>query len=103
MVSTPFGPIAGPMKGSGSEEIEPAEGGGVGELRREFCGLLLPVGVMTVMMLETLVRFSVSWRERLRMTSDFIERGRRVPCSFKLCADIKVLNGRRANDRSGFV
>jgi len=70
------------IKGSGPEELDPADGGGVGEFRREFWRLF--GGVITVMMLETLVLFSVSCRERLRMTSDFIESGRLFPWSFKL-------------------
>lgn len=65
------------MNGSGPEELDPADGGGVGELRREFWRL--PAGVITVIILETLVLFSVSWRDRFRMTSDFIESGRLFP------------------------
>ncbi len=70
---------AGEAKSAGTETETGSVGdvvGGVGEVRREAPGEAEGVS-------EEEVPRRASCRERLRMTSDFIEEGRFSPCNFR--------------------
>jgi hypothetical protein len=87
MPSRELGPIAGVVKVSEGEVGEAEGGGGVGEVRRllrALTGVDPPPSTPALPAPLPLDLFSDSWRERLRITSDFMESGRLVPWSFKL-------------------